>query len=119
MTVDDSTSMRRLLAFFLRHAGYEVVEAADGIEALSALQGSIHLFLLDLNMPKMDGIELTRYIRSSPEYRFVPIVLLSGDNHGERFEQGKEAGATGWIEKPFEPEHLLAVVDQMMGAAGQ
>jgi len=115
MTVDDSSSMRQLVTLTLERAGFEVLQASDGRDALAKLQGrDIHLFLADLNMPNMDGIELTRQLRAMPEYKFVPIVLLTTESHPEKKQQGKAAGATGWIVKPFQPDGLLAVVRKVV-----
>lgn len=115
MTVDDSPSLRQMVALTLETAGYEVVEACDGHDAVAKLGGrEYHLFVTDLNMPGMDGIELTRKLRSMPEYRFVPIVLLTTESHQEKKMEGKAAGATGWIVKPFKPEDLLATVKKVM-----
>jgi len=115
MTVDDSASMRQMVTLTLQRAGHEVVQAADGQDALRKLDGSdIHLFLLDLNMPNLDGIELTRRLRSMPAYKFVPIILLTTESHTSKKQEGKEAGATGWIAKPFDPDKLLAVVSKVM-----
>jgi two-component system chemotaxis response regulator CheY len=115
MTVDDSPSLRQMVALTLESAGYEVVEASDARDALGKLGGrEYHLFLTDLNMPGMDGIELTRKLRSMQEYRFVPIVLLTTESQQEKKMQGKAAGATGWIVKPFQPEGLLATVKKVM-----
>jgi two-component system chemotaxis response regulator CheY len=115
MTVDDSASMRQMVTLTLERAGFEVVQAGDGKEALSKLNGSeIDLFLTDLNMPNMNGLELTRTLRAMPAYKFVPIVLLTTESDGEKKAEGKAAGATGWIVKPFEPEKLLAVVNKVM-----
>jgi len=115
MSVDDSASMRQMVTFTLERAGYEVVQACDGREALAKLDGrDIDLFLADLNMPNMDGLELTRQLRSMPAYKFVPIILLTTESHVEKKQQGKAAGATGWIVKPFEPDKLLAVVNKVM-----
>jgi two-component system chemotaxis response regulator CheY len=115
MTVDDSTSLRELVVYTLRGAGYDVIEATDGEDALRKLQGrDVHLFLTDLNMPKMDGIQLTRRLRALPAYKFVPIVLLTTESQTEKKQDGKAAGATGWIVKPFQPSQLLAVVSKVM-----
>jgi two-component system chemotaxis response regulator CheY len=115
MTVDDSASMRQMVTFVLRDGGYEVVEAVDGLDALSKLQGrELHLFLTDINMPKLDGIEFTRQLRAMPQYKFVPIVLLTTESHPEKKQQGKAAGATAWIVKPFTPDQLLTVVKKVM-----
>lgn len=115
MTIDDSPSLRQMVALTLENAGYEVVEACDGRDAVAKLGGrEYHLFVTDLNMPGMDGIELTRKLRSMPEYRFVPIVLLTTESTQEKKMQGKAAGATGWIVKPFQPADLLATVKKVM-----
>jgi two-component system, chemotaxis family, chemotaxis protein CheY len=115
MTVDDSASLRQMVGLVLRGGGYAVVEAVDGADALSKLRGQeLHLFLSDINMPNMDGIEFTRRLRAMPEYKFVPIVLLTTESHPEKKQQGKAAGATAWIVKPFNPDQLLAVVNKVM-----
>jgi two-component system chemotaxis response regulator CheY len=115
MTIDDSPSLRQMVALTLENAGYEVVEASDGRDAVAKLGGrEYHLFVTDLNMPGMDGIELTRKLRGMPEYRFVPIVLLTTESTQEKKMQGKAAGATGWIVKPFQPADLLATVKRVM-----
>jgi len=115
MTVDDSASMRQMVTFVLRGGGYEVLEAEDGLDALSKLKGrELHLFLSDINMPNMDGIEFTRRLRGMPQYKFVPIVLLTTESHPEKKQEGKAAGATAWIVKPFNPDQLLAVVKKVM-----
>ncbi len=115
MTIDDSPSLRQMVALTLESAGYEVIEAADGRDALAKLAGrEFNLFLTDLNMPGMDGIELTKKLRSIPAYKFVPIVLLTTESQQEKKMQGKAAGATGWIVKPFKPEDLLATVKRVM-----
>jgi two-component system chemotaxis response regulator CheY len=104
-----------MVSLTLENAGYEVIEACDGRDAVAKLGGrEYHLFVTDLNMPGMDGIELTRKLRSMPEYKFVPIVLLTTESHQEKKMQGKAAGATGWIVKPFKPEDLLATVKRVM-----
>lgn len=115
MTVDDSASLRQMVGVVLRGGGYEVVEAVDGLDALSKLKGQeLHLFLTDINMPQMDGLAFTRQIRAMPQYKFVPIVLLTTESHPEKKQQGKAAGATAWIVKPFNPDQLLAVVKKVV-----
>jgi two-component system chemotaxis response regulator CheY len=115
MTVDDSASLRQMVCLVLRDGGYEVVEAVDGLDALSKLKGQeLQLFITDINMPKMDGLELTRQLRAMPQYKFVPIVLLTTESQAEKKQQGKAAGATAWIVKPFTPNQLLAVVKKVM-----
>ena len=114
MVVDDSTSMRQMVKFTLAGAGYQVIEATDGVDALakSTVQ-KVDLFMTDLNMPNMDGIELTRKLRAMTQYRFTPIVLLTTESHQEKKVEGKAAGATGWIVKPFQMQQLLAVVKKV------
>lgn len=115
MTVDDSASLRQMLGVVLRGDGHEVVEAVDGADALSRLNGrEVHLFLTDVNMPNMDGLELTRRIRALPQYKFVPIVLLTTESSTDKKQLGKAAGATAWIIKPFDPDQLLAIVKKVM-----
>jgi two-component system chemotaxis response regulator CheY len=115
LTVDDSASVRQLVGFTLRGAGYDVVEAVDGEDALARLKGTIHLVITDLNMPRMDGIELVRRIRSSPAYKYVPVIMLTTESQESRKQAGKAAGATGWIVKPFGAEQLLAVLKRVLG----
>jgi two-component system, chemotaxis family, chemotaxis protein CheY len=115
MTVDDSSSLRQMVSFVLRGGGYEVVEAKDGLDALSKLEGrELHLIVTDINMPNMDGLEFTRQLRAISQYKFVPIVLLTTESHPEKKQEGKAAGATAWIVKPFSPDQLLAVVKKVM-----
>lgn len=115
MTIDDSPSMRQMIAMTLESAGYEVVEACDGNDALAKLNGKeFHLFVTDINMPGIDGIELTRQLRAMEDYRFVPIVMLTTESQPEKKSQGKAAGATGWIVKPFQPNDLLNVVKRVI-----
>jgi two-component system chemotaxis response regulator CheY len=115
MTVDDSASLRQMVSLVLRGAGYEVIEALDGVDALAKLKNQeLHLFVTDINMPKMDGLEFTRQVRAIPEFKFVPIVLLTTESHPEKKQEGKAAGATAWIVKPFKPDQLLAVVKKVV-----
>jgi two-component system chemotaxis response regulator CheY len=115
MTVDDSATMRQMVSLVLRGGGYEVVEAVNGQDALSKLEGrELHLFLSDVNMPGIDGLEFTRRLRAMPQYKFVPILLLTTESHPEKKQEGKAAGATGWMVKPFNPEQLLATVKKVI-----
>ncbi len=115
MTVDDSRSVRQMVSFTLQQEGYEVVEAEDGADALSKLNGAkVNMVITDLNMPNMNGIELTRALRADPNHKFVPIVLLTTESQDSKKQEGKAAGATGWIVKPFKPEQLLAVVKKVL-----
>lgn len=117
ITVDDAATMRRLVGYTLRGAGHEVVEAEDGEDALRVLgKESVDLVITDVNMPKMDGIELVRRLRAQPKFRLTPILLLTTESDPEKKKQGKEAGATGWITKPFQPDQLVAAVAKVTGA---
>jgi two-component system, chemotaxis family, chemotaxis protein CheY len=116
MTADDSASVRQMVGFTLKQAGYAVVEAADGREALDAIAASpVDMLITDLNMPGLDGIELIREVRKDPQCRFIPIIMLTTESQEGKKKEGKAAGATGWIVKPFKPEQLLAVVKKVMG----
>ncbi|MBW1697254.1 MAG: response regulator [Deltaproteobacteria bacterium] len=116
MTVDDSASMRQMVSFTLKQAGYEVMEAVDGSDAVSKLSASrAHLVITDLNTPNMDGIELIRTLRADASYKFVPIIMLTTESQEARKQEGRQAGATGWIVKPFKPEQLVAVVKKVLG----
>jgi two-component system, chemotaxis family, chemotaxis protein CheY len=116
MTVDDSASVRQMVSFTLRDAGYGVVEAVDGKDALTKANGNaLHMVITDLNMPNLDGIGLIRALRANPACKFIPIVMLTTESQIEKKQEGKTAGATGWIVKPFKPEQLLAVVKKVLG----
>lgn len=115
MTADDSPSMRQMVSFTLKEAGYEVQEACDGQDALAKLkQSTVDMLITDLNMPKMDGLELIRQVRSLPEYKFIPVVMLTTESEGAQKQEGKAAGATGWLVKPFNPPQLIAVVKKVL-----
>jgi two-component system chemotaxis response regulator CheY len=114
MTVDDSASVRQMVSFTLKNAGFGVVEAIDGKDALTKLKGDVHMIVTDLNMPNMDGIELIRKVRATPSFKFIPIVMLTTESQATKKEEGKSAGATGWIVKPFKPDQLLAVVNKLL-----
>jgi two-component system chemotaxis response regulator CheY len=115
MTVDDSTSMRQMVKATLQSAGYGVVEAADGQEALDyARENSVDLVISDVNMPRMDGITLVGELRSLPTYRLTPLLLLTTESSQEKKLEGKKAGATGWIVKPFNPAQLLATLEKLL-----
>ena len=115
LAVDDSASMRQMVSFTLKGAGYDVVEAADGVEALNiAKTRSVNLVITDVNMPNMDGISLIRELRALPSYKFTPLLMLTTESSAEKKQQGKAAGATGWIVKPFNPEQLLNTVKKVL-----
>ena len=115
LAVDDSASMRQLVSFTLRGAGYTVIEASDGQDALEKLRAPVNLVLTDLNMPRLDGLGLTRAIRASTSYRYTPILLLTTESDPARKLEAKAAGATGWLVKPFQPEQLLATSKKVLG----
>ncbi len=116
MTVDDSASVRQMVNFTLKQSGYEILEAADGMEALEKLRKkTVNLVITDVNMPGLDGISLVRKLREMPEYRFTPILMLTTESQREKKMAGKAAGATGWIVKPFSPDQLTAVVKKVIG----
>ena len=117
ISVDDSTTMRKMVAFTLKSAGYEVLEAADGAEALNLLKTrSVDLVLSDINMPNLNGIELTRQLRHQPRFQRTPIILLTTESDPGKKAEGRAAGATGWIIKPFNQEQLLAVIAKVLPA---
>lgn len=116
LAVDDSASMRQMVSFTLKGAGFDVIEAADGQQALDkAKTTAVDLVLSDVNMPVMDGIELVKNLRTLPDYKFTPILMLTTESAGDKKMQGKSAGATGWLVKPFNPEQLLATIKKVMG----
>ena len=116
LTVDDSASIRSMVSFTLKAAGYQVVEAVDGEDGLNKAKAtSINLVLTDQNMPKMDGLTLIRNLRAMPQYKSVPILMLTTESGDTMKSQGKAAGATGWLVKPFDPPKLLEVVKKVIG----
>ena len=117
MMVDDSPSMRMVVSATLRKAGYQVVEAVDGKDALVQLDRAVvHMVLTDLNMPDMNGFELIRRLRAHPSCRFIPIMVVTAEPQSEVKQAGRAAGATGWIIKPFKPQQLLSAVKKVLGA---
>lgn len=115
LAVDDSVSMRGMVSFTLRGAGHEVTEAENGQLGLDlARTGSFELVLADVNMPVMDGIAMVRALRALDSYKGVPILMLTTESHTEKKMEGKAAGATGWLVKPFDPEQLLATVKRVL-----
>lgn len=116
LTVDDSASMRQMISFTLKGAGFDVTEASDGVEALKiAKTNAFNLVITDVNMPNMDGITLTRELRTLPNYKFTPILTLTTESGADKKQEGKAAGATGWIVKPFNPDQLLATIKKVLG----
>lgn len=116
LAVDDSASMRQMVSFTLKSAGYDVTEANDGQIALDIAKGKkFDLVLTDVNMPNMDGISLAKELRALPDFKFTPILMLTTEAGADKKGAGKAAGATGWIVKPFDPEQLLATVKKVIG----
>lgn len=117
LTVDDSTSIRQMVSFTLKQAGYNVLEAEDGQHGLNvAKSNNINLVITDLNMPNMDGLQLISALRQEASYKFTPILMLTTESDDNKKSQGKQAGATGWIVKPFNPEQLLKVIERVLPA---
>ena len=118
MTVDDSPSLRQMVCVVLRGADYQVIEAVDGVNALSKLSGQeVHLFLVDVNMPNMGGLELIQNVRALPGFRFVPILTLTTESQAAKRDEGKKLGATGWLVKPIDGADLIKVIKQVVPGA--
>ncbi|KPF43247.1 chemotaxis protein CheY [beta proteobacterium AAP51] len=116
LIVDDSASLRTVVKMALQRAGYEVVEAADGVQGLAALEaaGKVHLIVSDVNMPNMDGITFVTQVKQHPRHKFVPVVMLTTEGQDAKKEQGRAAGAKAWIVKPFNPPQLLDAVSKLI-----
>lgn len=115
LAVDDSTSMRQMVSFTLKNAGYKVVEAVDGEDALDkARNHNFDLILTDQNMPRLDGIGLTRKLREHPNFRNTPILILTTESSDHMKQMGRDAGATGWLVKPFDPAKLIEVIRKVV-----
>ncbi len=116
LCVDDSASIRQMVGFTLKSAGYEVVDAVDGMDGLEkAKSRSINLVLTDQNMPRMDGLTLIKSLRALPQFKTVPILMLTTESSEAMKSQGRAAGATGWLVKPFDPQKLVEVVKKVIG----
>ena len=115
LVVDDSTSMRQMVAFTLQQAGFEILEGSDGKDALGKVGSkAVNLVVTDLNMPVMDGITLIKELRKLPNFKFTPILMLTTESQDSKKQEGKSAGATGWLVKPFNPDQLLQVVAKVV-----
>ena len=115
LAVDDSASMRQMVSFTLKGAGYDVIEAVDGVDALQKAKAKkTDLVLADVNMPNMDGITLIKELRKLPDYKFTPMLILTTESAADKKNAGKDAGATGWLVKPFDPDKLLATVSKVI-----
>lgn len=117
LCVDDSASIRQMVSFTLESAGYAPDTAVDGADALTKLdQNKYQLIITDLNMPNLDGIGMIRKVREMPQHAGIPIVMLTTESDEGKKQEGKAAGATGWIVKPFDQTKLVAVVNKLIGA---
>ena len=115
LVVDDSTSMRQMVAFTMKEAGFAVVEGENGQDALTKADAqAVQLVITDLNMPVMDGLQFIKELRTRPAYRFTPVLMLTTESQDNKKQMGRAAGATGWIVKPFNPTQLLAVVAKVL-----
>jgi len=115
LVVDDSVSIRQMVTFTLQSAGFTTIEGSNGVEALAATTNkSVDLVVTDLNMPQMDGITLVKELRKRPGFKFTPILLLTTESQEAKKQEGKAAGATGWMVKPFQPDQLLSVVNKVV-----
>ena len=116
LAVDDSASIRQMVSFTLKSAGYEVIEAVDGQDGLDKAKAkSVNLILTDQNMPRMDGLTLIKNLRGLPQYASTPILMLTTESSDAMKSQGRAAGATGWQVKPFDPQKLIEVVRKVIG----
>ena len=116
LIVDDSVSIRKSVSFVLSNEGFEVIEAEDGIDGLKkAEETQCSLVITDINMPNMNGIDLIKSLRQLVAYKFVPIIALTTESQDDKMQEGKAAGATGWIVKPFTSEKLVAIVKKILG----
>ena len=115
MIVDDSSSLRTVVGLALKRAGYEVLEAEDGQDAMTKLDGrKLNLIVSDVNMPSMDGIQFVTQVKAHPRYKFTPVIMLTTEGQDAKKEQGRAAGAKAWITKPFNPPVLLDAVSKLI-----
>ena len=115
MVVDDSSSVRNVVGIALRGAGYEVIEAVDGMDALNKLDGrKVHLVISDVNMPNMDGLTLLKRVKAHPNYKFTPVMMLTTEAGADKKNIGRTEGAKAWMVKPFKPEQIIAAVQKLV-----
>ena len=115
LVVDDSASVRQVVSIALKGAGYDVIEGADGKDALSKLTGQkVHLIISDVNMPNMDGITFVKEVKKLPAYKFTPIIMLTTESQEAKKQEGQAAGAKAWVVKPFQPPQMLAAVSKLI-----
>ncbi|MGC9421560.1 MULTISPECIES: response regulator [Vibrio] len=117
LVVDDSAAIRQVVSLALKGAGYQTIEATDGVDALKKIQGvKIHLVISDVNMPNMDGITLLKELKKQPSTKFTPVIMLTTESEAGKKDQGRLAGAKAWVVKPFVPDQMLAAVNKLMPA---
>jgi two-component system chemotaxis response regulator CheY len=115
LIVDDSASLRQVVSMTLKGAGYDVIEACDGQDALGKLTGQkVHLIISDVNMPVMDGITFVREVKKNASYKFTPVIMLTTEATEEKKRMGQDAGAKAWVVKPFQPQQMLAAVGKLV-----
>ena len=115
MIVDDSASLRQVVAIALKGGGYDVLEACDGRDALAKMTGQkINLIISDVNMPNMDGITFVKQVKQLPNYKFTPIIMLTTESQEGKKQEGQAAGAKAWVDKPFQPEQMLSAVSKLV-----
>lgn len=115
MIVDDSASLRQVVSIALKNAGYDTVEACDGKDALSKLDGrKLHLIISDVNMPNMDGLSFVRAAKQLPAYKFTPVIMLTTEVSDAKKQEGQAAGARAWMVKPFQPAQMLTAVSKLV-----
>lgn len=115
LIVDDSASIRQIVSYTLKSAGYDVIEGVDGADALTKLAGQkVHLIICDINMPVMDGISFVREIKKSADYKFIPIIMLTTESQERKKQEGQAAGAKAWVVKPFQPGQMLSAVSKLI-----
>jgi len=115
LIVDDSASVRQVVSIALKQAGYDVIAAEDGMDALGKLDGrKLHLVISDLNMPRLDGIGFLTQLKAKPDYKFTPVIMLTTEAADAKKAQGRAAGAKAWVTKPFQPEQLLGAVAKLI-----
>lgn len=115
LIVDDSSSLRQVVSISLKGAGYDIIEACDGKDALSKLNGQkIHLIISDVNMPNMDGITFVSEAKKLPAYKFTPVIMLTTESQEAKKQAGQAAGAKAWVVKPFQPAQMLAAVSKLI-----
>ncbi len=114
LTVDDSRTIRDMVSFTLKNAGFDVLEAGDGVEGLDVLKNAVpDVIISDINMPNMNGIDFVKNLRELPAFKFTPVLMLTTEDSDEKKSVGRAAGATGWIVKPFDPDKLIQIINKV------